>query len=212
MGIELASGMIRAGDNFTISSLFIKQNPFPTELNISIYEADIDHYVNTGKILQSILVPSVCTADNPILLQGVEVNKASLQLIEIVDSNNKTINSEGRDNYITKHYGNSNGTRTISFEITILSGSQQQVNITSFVVKEFEIHPDQITTKKHYYSPSSLIKEDTYSGGIRWKFDLDSEIINMYDTTLFASKFFVLATDEDNIQCATSELEIMYLP
>ena len=216
-GDVLASGTVRPGDNFTISRLFSnrmkKEIPFPETLNISIYEINDDD-TTPGRILQSVIIPSLCTASHPILLQGVAVNSASLQLLQIVDSNNQIFNEDGRDAFITKHYGSTDGVRKYLFPITLKSNSQRNVTITSIVASSTKLYPGRALDYSYVDVPlssSNLIREENFGGDVHWSFDLPTSI-DMYNTSLYASSISVFASDEDNNQCAAYELEMMYLP
>ena len=214
-GDVLASGTVRPGDNFTISRLFSnrmkKEIPFPETLNISIYEINNDD-TTPGRILQSVIIPSLCTASHPILLQGVAVNSASLQLLQIVDSNNQIFNEDGRDAFITKHYGSTDGVRKYLFPITLKSNSQRNVTITSIVASSTKLYPGRALDYSYGDVPlSNLIQEEKFGGDVHWSFDLARDI-DMYNTSLYASSISVFASDEDNNQCAAYDLEMMYLP
>ena len=214
-GDVLASGTVRPGDNFTISRLFSnrmkKEIPFPETLNISIYEINDDD-TTPGRILQSVIIPSLCTASHPILLQGVAVNSASLQLLQIVDSNNQIFNEDGRDAFITKHYGSTDGVRKYLFPITLKSNSQRNVTITSIVASSTKLYPGRALDYSYGDVPlSNLIQEEKFGGDVHWSFDLARDI-DMYNTSLYASSISVFASDEDNNQCAAYDLEMMYLP
>ena len=214
-GDVLVSGTVRPGDNFTISRLFSnrmkKEIPFPETLNISIYEINDDD-TTPGRILQSVIIPSLCTASHPILLQGVAVNSASLQLLQIVDSNNQIFNEDGRDAFITKHYGSTDGVRKYLFPITLKSNSQRNVTITSIVASSTKLYPGRALDYSYGDVPlSNLIQEEKFGGDVHWSFDLARDI-DMYNTSLYASSISVFASDEDNNQCAAYDLEMMYLP
>lgn len=170
---SLASGLLSPGDNFTVSTFSNKTNkniPFPAQLNVLLYQTNDNGYGHNSRILQSVIIPSMCNKSNPIILP---IQIGSIEFLELFDLENQPINYDGRDKCIAKNYGDSKGIRTFSFPTTITSN--QQLNLTLLYV----LHYYNFYDVELQMISENILQKKGHNGGSRWMYEFGPEQMSL---------------------------------